>query len=535
MLAAELFSVFLEAPMKLTSSYSDRAKFARPAWPWRPRLEILETRELPSTCAVDRLTDNNPAGGGEGGNGMGDLRYCMTQAADGDAITFSVAGTINLNGVLPQVTQSITIDGPGPDLLTVRRSTGGNYRIFKVTGDPTVMIAGLTIANGYTTDSSGGGGLYIGGGTVQVANCRIMDNTAGFSSNYSSNGGGIAIANGNVTIYDCTLNHNGASAKIAGYGGGVFATGGTVTVAYSTLSNNSASGVDAGFGGGIFAAAVLTVDSSTINGNSVGGGQDDWGGGLDVPPATVVINSTISGNSANGPGKSGGLYGGSVLRNTIIAGNYAQSSPDVSGTFSSQGHNLIGDSSGGTGFTDTDLLGTSDNPLDPVLGPLQDNGGPTQTMALLPGSPAIDAGDNTDAPDWDQRGPGYPRIVNGIIDIGAFEVQNAGGGPSTLRQTHDSEPILRALVSELPPSPTLAALPLTRTVPGEAMTWCVTRDIAPSPNETTDPRPVSIDSWLASVHERAPGQMRAWRPEGGAFRRVWLILDLFQQEAGLDT
>ncbi len=59
-----------------------------------------------------------------------------------------------------------------------------------------------------------------------------------------------------------------------------------------------------------------------------------------------------------------------------------------------------------------------------MLGPLADNGGPTLTHALLPGSPAIDAGDNTDAPEWDQRGPGFPRIVNGTIDIGAFEVQN---------------------------------------------------------------------------------------------------------------
>jgi hypothetical protein len=65
--------------------------------------------------------------------------------------------------------------------------------------------------------------------------------------------------------------------------------------------------------------------------------------------------------------------------------------------------------------------------VDPMLGPLQDNGGPTWTMALLPGSPAIDVGDNTDAPDWDQRGEGFPRIVNGVIDIGAFEVQPAGG------------------------------------------------------------------------------------------------------------
>jgi hypothetical protein len=84
----------------------------------------------------------------------------------------------------------------------------------------------------------------------------------------------------------------------------------------------------------------------------------------------------------------------------------------------SRGHNLIGNTQGGCGFVSSDLLN-----VNPLLGPLQNNGGPTQTMALLPGSPAINAGDPTDAPAYDQRGPGFPRLVNGHIDIGAFEVQ----------------------------------------------------------------------------------------------------------------
>jgi hypothetical protein len=97
----------------------------------------------------------------------------------------------------------------------------------------------------------------------------------------------------------------------------------------------------------------------------------------------------------------------------------------------SQGHNLIGDGTGGSGYDPTDLVGTADNPIDPLLGPLQDNGGPTFTMALLPGSAAIDAGDNTGASDWDQRDAPFRRIVNGTIDIGAFEVQaHAHGRPT---------------------------------------------------------------------------------------------------------
>src|SRR6516165_2400058 len=107
-----------------------------------------------------------------------------------------------------------------------------------------------------------------------------------------------------------------------------------------------------------------------------------------------------------------------LARNTILAGNMASTAPDLAGNLTSSGYNLIGNTDGAGGFDPTDLLN-----VDPLLGPLQNNGGPTQTMALQCGSPAIDAGDNTDAPDWDQRGEGFPRIVNGIIDIGAYEVQ----------------------------------------------------------------------------------------------------------------
>jgi hypothetical protein len=103
------------------------------------------------------------------------------------------------------------------------------------------------------------------------------------------------------------------------------------------------------------------------------------------------------------------------IKNSIVSG---QPGTVLSGVLTSSGHNLISDSTGGSGYAPTDILD-----VDPMLGPLTDNGGPTLTHALLPGSPAIDAGDNTGAPEWDQRGPGFPRIVNGTVDIGAFEVQ----------------------------------------------------------------------------------------------------------------
>src|SRR5262249_46819937 len=113
------------------------------------------------------------------------------------------------------------------------------------------------------------------------------------------------------------------------------------------------------------------------------------------------------------------------LRNSIISGdgNGPNFFADPRSTIVSLGHNLSSDDGSGFLTGPDDLINTS-----PLLGPLQDNGGPTTTMALLAGSPAIDAGDNADAPDFDQRGPGFPRIVGGTTDIGAYEVQP---GPAT--------------------------------------------------------------------------------------------------------
>src|SRR5262249_45525782 len=128
--------------------------------------------------------------------------------------------------------------------------------------------------------------------------------------------------------------------------------------------------------------------------------------------ALTLNNATISGNSA---GTAGGIYNvlGGLLqaRNTLIAGNTAPSAPDLSGLLSSLGHNLIGNASGGGGFHPTDLLN-----VNPLLGPLQDNGGPTRTHALLPGSPALNAGDPAQLGVADQRGV----LRGGGVNIGAY-------------------------------------------------------------------------------------------------------------------
>jgi hypothetical protein len=107
------------------------------------RLEALEDRTLLSVVVVDRLTDNNPGGAGEGGNGMGDLRWCIVQSRlEADTITFAVTGIIILGSRLPTLTRSVSIEGPGPNLLIVRRGSGGGYSIFTVDSFVTVSISG---------------------------------------------------------------------------------------------------------------------------------------------------------------------------------------------------------------------------------------------------------------------------------------------------------------------------------------------------------------------------------------------------------
>jgi hypothetical protein len=382
----------------------------------RLHLDALEDRNLLSICTVDHLADDMV------GDGLtGSLRYCITNATDGDTIDFGVNGTINLTGALPNLTHSISIEGPGPDLLMVRGNTRGRYAIFTVASSTTVNIAGLSITNGYFGISNSG--------TFTLNNATVSDNSD-----------------------DLFL------------GGGIYNAYGTMTVSNSTIAyNRNGNGVINNLG-------TMTVSNSTIAGNyfwfDLG---PDYGGGIANHGTLTLNNSTVSGNSAE---IGGGIYNSGTLhaRNTIIAGNTAFAFPDLYGNLGSLGHNLIGNTQGGSGFDDTNLLN-----VNPLLGPLQDNGGPTKTMALLPGSPAIDAGDNTDAPDWDQRGEGFPRIVgvidpdNPVIDIGAYEVQGGGDGPPRLsRPAVTPLPLQVAALLDTPPLQSVSSL-MSETKPDAAV------------------------------------------------------------------
>lgn len=293
--------------------------------------------------------------------------------------TLSIVGTNEdsaADGDL-DVTDDLTINGAGA-ATTIIDGNGAvtGERVFHV--DPasagiTVDISGVTIRGGDDSSGFGGAGALSRGGTLTLTNSVLSGNT--------------------------TTQLGGA---LKGIGPAVLTLDG-VTVSGNTAGN-----------GTIYSAGFLTITNSTISGNTVNAN----GGGIYNSGTAMLTNVTVSGNTAAVGG--GGIRNEATLTltNTIIANSVSGGDCDGS-TITSNGHNL--DSDGTCG-----LSGTGDLPnTDPKLGSLADNGGPTETLALLSGSPAIDAGDDAACPATDQRGVARPidGDVDGaaVCDIGAYE------------------------------------------------------------------------------------------------------------------
>jgi hypothetical protein len=289
---------------------------------------------------------------------------------------------------------------------------------------PCVITAATFIGNSAPTSFVGSGGAIENAGSLTVAGSTLSSNAAALAGGAIYNVGSGA----NLTIDRSTLDGNGATDS--GIGGGIDnENSAMLTITKSTISNNSASG-SSGFGGGINNSATLTVDNSTFSGNqAVGVFNGGQGGGLRNTSSATVTCTTFYGNSASGPGQppaGGGIYQGAgslMILNTIVANNTASVGPDVSGMVMSQGYNFIGKKDGSSGWTmDTDYLGTIQMPIDPMLNPLADNGGPTKThLPQWPASQVIDAGNPNVSYPTDQRV--MPRLYMGKIDIGSVELQ----------------------------------------------------------------------------------------------------------------
>jgi hypothetical protein len=215
-----------------------------------------------------------------------------------------------------------------------------------------------------------------------------------------------------------TLTNSTVSGNMGTLGGGIYSN----CECAPAVNSSTVSGNTAQFGGGIWTGAngALSVTNSTISGNAAGGGD---GAGIEVNGGTATLNNvTIAGNGSAGEAQLTVVVGGgaaATVESTIIA-NALAGGNNCDGTApTSNGFNLDSANSCAFGMA-TDLKNTN-----PLLGPLQNYGGVTNTLALLPGSPAIDKGANPLALAFDQRGPGFARVVGVAADIGAFEVQGA--------------------------------------------------------------------------------------------------------------
>ena len=365
--------------------------------------------------------------------------------------TLTVADNNSVNGGangLPVIANDpghlLTINGNG---ATIARSSAANtpaFRIFKIASG-IVNISSVTVRNGLVNANSfDGGGIYVGIAFIALSNCNFFGNIAA-DSNVGGRGGAIYFSDGTLTLTNCGLSGNSATGPSA-QGGALLNESGKVTVSRSTFSAN----LSGATGGAIDNFGTLTVINSTIANNTAptrGAGIESRFSGNHL----TLVNATINGNvlSGNSAGSGGGGItfsdNGLVVRNTIIAGNSAGSGPDVlsfdASPVTSNGHNLIGKINGSTGWVASDLTGTTAMARDPKLVNLQNNGGPAQTMALQPGSEAIDAGDDNvlGAPDnltSDERG--FPRRIGSHVDIGAYELDHAQTGATlTVNTTLD--------------------------------------------------------------------------------------------------
>jgi hypothetical protein len=360
-------------------------------------------------------------GSSSGRAAAGATWYVAATGADTNSCAAPASPCATLNGAVGRAADGDTIE-VATDTYT---GTGGEV----VLVDKKVTLTGgwnasFTTQGGVSTIDGQGArrGVQVSGAVVTLQRFTIQNGNAGVSAE----GAGIAVGGPGGASLGVGLVLDQSTVRNSGPTGGIWSDGGPLTITNSTVSGNSSN--DSGTGGGITAAtgAPLTIRNSTISGNSANSG----GGGILVArlagaDVAQLSNVTITGNTASG-GTGGGIaaeFGATVqMRNSIVAGNNGPMPGWVdvypAGGVNSLGYNI------GTGFSPApgDLISN------PVLGPLADNGGPTQTQTLLAGSPAVDAGnpggcrDDTGALlQTDQRG--LPRPAGSACDIGAVETQ----------------------------------------------------------------------------------------------------------------
>jgi Right handed beta helix region len=359
----------------------------------------------------------------------------IASAGPGGTVRFSIRRPciISINPTLV-ISQNLTLDNKGQ---RVTLDGGSAVQVLHVNPTVTFTLNAFTVANGVANkgggldsfgtvtisksifDRNSAGSSGTGGGIENETGASVTISNSTFTNNSAGNGGGLD-NNGTVTISNSTF----ANSTSNGSGGGIEneSLGSTVTISNSTFANNAAFGS----GGGLDSAGTVTISNSTFDHNTAIGGS---GGGLSNSGSagTVTIkNSTFANNSASG---TGGVGGGGIdnepgntvqIAQSIVANNSAPTGPNCKGVITDQGYNL--ESGNDCGFVAT----TDRQNTNPLLGPLANNGGPTQTLALQHGSPAIDKIPVALCPGTDQRGFKRPDDTESVCDIGAFESRHQG-------------------------------------------------------------------------------------------------------------
>ncbi len=403
-------------------------------------VQIVRNEIIVVTTAADEL---DPVG--TLGTGIS-LREALRDAPDGAGIVFDPAAfhgepadTITFLAANPGLVldKNLTIDAsniPGGVTVNAAASSTDQKSVFTVNSGKSAALLGLNITGGYITSGlqTGIGGGLLNLGTTALTDCRLSGNTATFGAAATSYA---EFAPARLTLRRCTVSGNTAASNGGGLLNWAQGNAADLRVEDCAVTGNFALNVAGGLynfsGGGV---ASFTALRTTVSGNSADGGAGSWNASFGSGAVTMTLtHCTLSGNIAGSYG-GGGCYNWQntgiatlTLADTIVAGNSASSAvtgPDIfkdDGTITSLGGNLIGKTDGsGTTWLGSDLTGTGPTPRDPLLAPLGDYGGPTQTMALLPGSPARNAAVGSLATS-DQRG--FP-IVGGTPDIGAYEAGN---------------------------------------------------------------------------------------------------------------
>jgi hypothetical protein len=308
----------------------------------------------------------------------------------------------------------------------------GSFERGGIFNSGTLTLTNCTVSG---NDAHYGGGIF-NSGTATLTDCTISGNSA--SLKYGS-GGGLDNERGTVTLTDCTVSgnyasyfgggvHNTGTATLSnctvsgnsahnGTGGGLL-NGGTATLTNCTVSGNSASRVFAGLGGGLYNRGTLTLTNCTVSGNSARGlFAGGLGGGFYNRGTLTLTDCTVSGNSASGNGGGVESVAGTTLSNTIVAANTSGGNPsDIYGNINANSsYNLIG--TGGSGGLIDGVNHNQVGVANPGLGTLGDHGSATQTIDLLVGSPALNAGDPAQRSQPDQRGV----VRSGGVNIGAYQ------------------------------------------------------------------------------------------------------------------